>query len=504
MGNRLHGEAVDTSSKRAFDDLETFAERSRRAGEQTTLISGMPALLERAAVYFVGLAVVVTLLILYFGRAQAIVETKGKILPQGNVLPLQAAQGGVVLEVKAGLGDHLPAGAVVVRIDSSEATLNVAQTRNQRAIDAEQLRVLQASLARLDRVLAGREPLSEDGGTALAASTHQTLNSLEQSRIQLDAATQEQELVPERRRQLESEYGLTKERIALLERTHAGNKQALAAEEAALVSKREERDSVRKLADKKLLSVVELNAAEERYRAAEMSLLNARQRVDQIEVDTSNARLKLTELQTSLRVLETDSRAKTRQAQAQYSQALANLRQERENVLMQARALESKVAQADRQLSVGEGRLELASVTMPVAGTIAELKVRNAGEIVSAGSVIATVVPTGVPLIVEASATNKDVGFVRPGVEARIKVDAFPFQQFGTARARVSKVLPAVGNNASFIVQLELIDQKLSVGGTDYHLFPGLTVQADLITGRQRLLDILMQGQKENREAAAK
>jgi ABC-type arginine transport system ATPase subunit len=51
-------------------------------------------------------------------------------------------------------------------------------------------------------------------------------------------------------------------------------------------------------------------------------------------------------------------------------------------------------------------------------------------------------------------------------------------------------------------VQLELLDQKLSMDGTDYHLFPGLTVQADLITGRQRLLDILMQGQKS--AAAAK
>ncbi len=498
MANRLQSEAVDTSSRRAFDDLETFAERNRRAGEETTLIAGMPAPLERAVVYFVGLALAVTLLILYFGRAQAIVEIKGKILPQGNVHPLQAAQGGVVLDVNAGLGDSLPAGALVVRIDSSEANLTVAEVRNQRAIDQEQLRVLRASVERLDRVLARPDEANDDGATALAVTTHQHLSSLEQARIQLDAAMQEQALVPERRRQLENEYELTQERVALFQRTHAGNKQALAGEEAGLVTKREERDAVRQLADKKLLSVVELNSAEERYRAAEMSLLNARQRVDQIEVDISNARLKLTELQTSLRVLESDSRAKARQAQAQYNQAVANLRQERENVLMQSRALESKVAQADRQLRVGEGRLELASVTMPVAGTIAELKVRNPGEIVSAGAVIATIVPTGVPLIVEASATNQDVGFVRPGVEARVKVDAFPYQQFGTARARVSKLVPAVGSNASFVVQLELIDQKLSVGGTDYNLFPGLSVQVDLITGKQRLLDILMRGQKDD------
>ena len=505
MGHQRHDTAADTSSssKRAFEYLETFAERNRQNDEHTTLIAGMPALLERAVMYFVGVAVVTTLLILYFGRAQAIVETKGKILPQGNVISLQAAHGGVVREVKASLGDSLPAGALVVRIDSSEANLTVTQLHNQRAADADQLHVLRMSHARLDHVLANPEAPGDDGATALATSTHQNLNALEQARIQLDAATQEQSLVPERRQQLEDESALTKDRIALLARTHAGNKQALAAEEAALVSKREERDSVRKLADRKLLSVLELNQSEERYRAAEMSLLDLRQRVDQIEVDTTNARLKLTELRTSLHTLESDSRAKVRQAQAQYRQALVNLRQERESVQIQARALESKVAQADRQLSVGEGQLELASVTMPVAGTIAELKVRTAGEIVSAGSVIATIVPTGVPLIVEASATNQDVGFIHAGLDARVKVDAFPYQQFGTARARVSRMLPAVGNNASFVVQLELLDQKLSLRGTDYNLFPGLTVQADLITGRQRLLDILMQGQKDGHGAGA-
>ena len=252
---------------------------------------------------------------------------------------------------------------------------------------------------------------------------------------------------------------------------------------------------MRKLADAKLLSAVELNASEERYRAAEMALLRSANGSIKLEVDGSTARLKLTELQTSLRTLDNESRTAVRNARVQYDQALAGLVQERENVQIQVRALESKIAQASRQVSVSEGRLNLATVTMPVAGTIAELKVKNAGEIVAAGAAIATVVPADAQLFVEAKVTNKDVGFLRPGVEARIKVDAFPFQQFGTARARVTRVLPAVGSNASFVVQLEMLDQKLIVNGTEYNLFPGLAVHVDLITGRRRMLEVLMQRQ---------
>jgi hemolysin D len=492
----LAGEPVDTSTRKAFADLDTFAERSRRADEQTAIIAGMPARIARAVIYLVASAVVITLAILFFGRVQTVVETTGTILPRGNVHSVQAGQGGVVLEVVAALGDRLPAGAVLMRIDSSDTGLALAQARNDRAADEEQLRVLRSSLERVGRVLASPSRSTAEAGGAVSAAAYAALKNLEPARIQLDAAEEAARLVPEKRKQLEREAELTTARIALLERTHAANKKALAGEETALVRKQEERDAVRRLADAKLLSGVELNAAEERYRASEMALLQFRERVDQLEVDGSTARLKLTELQTSLRTLDNDSRTAVRNARVQYDQAVAGLVQERENMQIQARALESKIAQAGRQVTVSEGRLNQATVTMPVAGTIAELKVKNAGEIVATGAAIATVVPADAQLFVEAKVTNRDVGFLQPGVEARIKVDAFPFQQFGTARARVSKVLTAVGSNTSFVVQLEMLDQKLVVNGAEYNLFPGLTVHADLITGRRRMLEVLMQRQE--------
>ena len=261
---------------------------------------------------------------------------------------------------------------------------------------------------------------------------------------------------------------------------------------------------MRTLADKKLLSVVELNAAEERYRAAEMSLLNARQRVDQIEVDISNARLKLTELQTSLHVLESDSSTKTRNARAQYGQTLANLRQERANVAMQTRELESKVAQAEpatqpRRKTARHGFRHDACRGDDRRAQGQECRRDRVRRL-----------------------RDRDGRADRRPADGRSQCD----QQGRRVRAarrrsahqsrrlslstvrdrpcpRDSRLLPAVGSNSAFIVQLDLIDEKLSANGTEYNLFPGLSVQADLITGRQRLLDVLMQGQKESRDAAA-
>jgi hypothetical protein len=48
-----------------------------------------------------------------------------------------------------------------------------------------------------------------------------------------------------------------------------------------------------------------------------------------------------------------------------------------------------------------------------------------------------------------------------------------------------------------------MLDQKLTVDGTDYNLFPGLAVHADLITGRRRMLEVLMQRQDRSGDTAA-
>jgi HlyD family secretion protein len=488
----------------AYHDLEAFAERNRRADEQTALIAGLPRPFERAVVYMVVAVLVITLAILYIGRVQTVVETKGTILPHGNLIRLQAGQGGVVTEVEASLGEHLEAGAVLLRVDAADAALAVAQAKITREADEEQLRMLRASRDWLARVRARPEKGSVAADTgALATSTYDVLSRLEDARIQLEAAEAKQTLVPERRKKLEGQVTITEARVTLLQQSLADSQQALAAEEDAVARKREELANVRKLADRQLLSVVELNAAEERFRAGETALNNARQRAGQAQLDIGTARLELADLHTALRTLENDARVEATTARARYDQALVNMLHEADTTTIKVRELEAKIAQASRQVRIGEGKVELAAVTMPVSGTIAELKVRNVGEIIAAGAQVATIVPSGVPLMVETSATNQDIGFVKPGVIARIKVDAFPFQQFGTARGQVTQVLPAVGTNAGFVVHLDLLDQSLTLDGTQHHLFPGLTVQADLVTGRRRLLDVLLHGRADGTATAA-
>ena len=126
-----------------------------------------------------------------------------------------------------------------------------------------------------------------------------------------------------------------------------------------------------------------------------------------------------------------------------------------------------------------------------MSGTVSDLHIHNSGELVSAGTAVATILPDGVPLVVHAAIPNKDIGFVQTGLPARIRVDAYPFQQFGTVDGEVRKVFPNAGGEESFRVTLTLLEDSIEVSGNTMPLFPGLTVEAEVLTDKHRLLSVI-------------
>lgn len=109
----------------------------------------------------------------------------------------------------------------------------------------------------------------------------------------------------------------------------------------------------------------------------------------------------------------------------------------------------------------------------------------------SLGRVIAIDQSHTTPLVVKATVPNKDIGFVKQGMSARIKVDAYPFQQFGTIPARVQQIFPNVNNSENFTITLELVRDTIKADGHEIQLFQGLTVQAEVQTREQRLFELL-------------
>lgn len=165
-----------------------------------------------------------------------------------------------------------------------------------------------------------------------------------------------------------------------------------------------------------------------------------------------------------------------------------------------------------RELDKAQHRGRLLQIRAPVAGTVEQLRVRTVGGTVQAAQPLLSIVPSGGPLFVEALVPNAEIGFVRLGQPVQVKVDAFPFTDYGLLHGTVSSIgrdsvrgldeeeRPNTAAPTGFKVRVRLRDTALRYGdctrgSTSCHILrltSGMRVQAEIRTGRRRIIQYLL------------
>ena len=106
------------------------------------------------------------------------------------------------------------------------------------------------------------------------------------------------------------------------------------------------------------------------------------------------------------------------------------------------------------------------------------------------------VVPDDSRLEVEARVLNKDAGFVHEGQPVSVKIDAFPFTRFGTVsghmRSMSRDAVVDAKTGATYLARIVLDRTSINVDGRQARLTPGMTVSADVRTGRRRIVSYLV------------
>ena len=106
------------------------------------------------------------------------------------------------------------------------------------------------------------------------------------------------------------------------------------------------------------------------------------------------------------------------------------------------------------------------------------------------------IVPSEEKLIVEVMLENKDIGFVRAGQRAEIKVHTFPFTKYGVIDAEVlnvgSDAITTEEQGLIYKVKLLMDKSTLWVDEREVQLIPGMAVSAEVKTGKRRLIEYVM------------
>lgn len=181
--------------------------------------------------------------------------------------------------------------------------------------------------------------------------------------------------------------------------------------------------------------------------------------------------------------------------------------------------IKQDLATAEGDITKARERYELGWLRSPVDGLVQSVNVTTLGAVVTSAQPLVTIVPLGSSLVVEAMLSNADVGFVKIGQRAEIKVDTFPFQKYGTiggtlvwvspdaedksARAGESSDTPpnvsgtenrGDPRNTEYLYRVHIKPDTLTmrVDGQDAPLTSGMSVKVDIMTDNRRVIEFFL------------
>ena len=132
----------------------------------------------------------------------------------------------------------------------------------------------------------------------------------------------------------------------------------------------------------------------------------------------------------------------------------------------------------------------------PVDGVIKTLYITTVGGVLRAGQTVVDVVPVDDRLIVEAKLQTQDIGYVKAGQSALIKLTSADALRFGGMDGIVTNVSPDTLINEQgtpyYKVRIETINDRFQRGDLQYRLFPGMQVIASIRTGDRTVIEYLI------------
>ncbi|WP_432380660.1 HlyD family type I secretion periplasmic adaptor subunit [Duganella sp. P38] len=239
-------------------------------------------------------------------------------------------------------------------------------------------------------------------------------------------------------------------------------------------------------------SLREVEAMQEQLMAeqfgAKMHLLEARDRRLEVERDMDLQKNKAIEMTRELASLEAERAAFERSWRQKSMEDLLSASRERDSI--------------SEQLAKADKRAKAVQMVAPADAVVLEIGKLSVGSIVREAEPLFTLVPLGAELEAEVQIDSLDIGRIKPGLNAHIKVDAFSFQEHGMLEGKVRFISQdsfkrenseksGGGTDAYYLSRIPYTGQlrKVPAGA---RLLPGMTVTAEIVVGHRTVMSYLL------------
>ncbi|MCE1180953.1 MAG: HlyD family type I secretion periplasmic adaptor subunit, partial [Rhodocyclales bacterium] len=143
--------------------------------------------------------------------------------------------------------------------------------------------------------------------------------------------------------------------------------------------------------------------------------------------------------------------------------------------------------------------LDFTEIRAPMDGVVRNVRLTTLGGVAKPGEEIMQIVPLDDDLIIEAKVRPADIAFVKPGLPAKVKLDAYDYTVYGALDGNVSYISADTiteemrgAEQAFYRVQVKISGSQLhSRSGEKIEIQPGMTATAEIKTGQNTVLRYL-------------
>ena len=189
-----------------------------------------------------------------------------------------------------------------------------------------------------------------------------------------------------------------------------------------------------------------------------------------------------------LQILEQANRLETQRDE------LIQAKTQRESIENDSR---SRTANLEGQLKQVRSKLRNEMVNAPISGTVFELKPDNDRYVTQNAEALLKIIPDG-KLGGEVNVTNQDIGFIRPGQSVKVRVNSFPYTEYGEIDGTISRIgadaLPPTKLVPNFHFPVDLLLERSTLKtreGNIIRLQAGMTITTNLKLRDRRLIELI-------------
>ena len=373
-----------------------------------------------------------------FARIDETVQATGKLEPLGTTIDIKAPLGGVIKNIKIEEGQLIKQGDVLIVLDTTAAKARLEallKVKDKTTVD----------------LLLSKSQLGQ-------AIDHEDLNN--NQKLRLKALKEE----------LKSRILASKSEVTQSEEQLQASLEQLKAKQSAFNIRNLILNNIRPLAEQGGISRIQYLKEKQDIELLRGEILSLKASSRRLQAAVIQAKQKLNNTKSLTRI---DFSTKVEES-------------------------EKQLAQLNNQISETLVTLKYQELKSPKDGIVFDLQASSPGYVVNSERPILKIVPID-NLVARIFIPNKDIGFVKPGQTVKVRVDAFPYNEFGELSGSILSIGSDVlepdenFNYYRFPVTVSLDSNSLAYKNAQLPLIAGMSVNANIILRQRPVIAIFTQ-----------